>query len=576
MKIVSSGSQTIRFGAFELDTSAGELRKQGIKIKLQEQPLRILQMLLANPGQVVTREELRGALWPTHTFVDFDQGLNRAINKLREALEDSADSPRFIETLARRGYRFLGDLIADATQIRSLLILPLENLSQDPEQGYFADGLTEALTTTLAKISALRVLSRTTAVFYKRAQKPLREIARELGVDGVLEGSVLRSQGRVRITVQLLHAPTDTHLWAESYERGMRDILGLQAEVTSAIAREIQVKVTPHEETQLARRPPVDPDAYDAYLRGLCYWDKRTPDAIRKAIQSFEQAITRDPNLAIAHAGLAQCFNALGWYGYVGPAEGCQKGKAQALRTLAIDPNLAEAHAALAWATESFDYDFLTAEREYRRAIALDPRYSVAHYRLAVSLAYVGRFEEAIAESKLAVSLDPYAAAPIASLSFVYQLAGECEQLLAHAKKNAELHPDTPLAHWGLGGGYRETGDLSAAIREFQLAVECTEGATLFLALLSESLALAGRTADAQNILQQLQERSNQQYVDLYFIGRIYTALGLKDEALRSLETAYQEHGAWMVMLNCDRRLRPLRSDPRFQALVRRMNFPSR
>ena len=223
MEKVSPDAPIFRFSTFEFDARAGELRKQGVKIKLQEQPLRILQMLLASRGQIVTREDLRSALWPSNTFVDFDHGLNKAINKLREALGDSAESPRFIETLARRGYRFLGDLSGDPKQIRSLLILPLENLSQDPEQGYFADGLTEALTTTLTKISALRVLSRTTAVFYKRAQKTLPEISRELGIDGVVEGTVLRSEGRVRISTQLVHAPTDTHLWAESYDRDMRE-----------------------------------------------------------------------------------------------------------------------------------------------------------------------------------------------------------------------------------------------------------------------------------------------------------------------------------------------------------------
>ena len=223
MQKVFSGSRIFRFSTFELDVHAGELRKQGAKIKLQEQPLRILEMLLARQGQIVTREELRIALWPANTFVDFDHGLNKAINKLREALGDSAESPRFVETLARRGYRFLGDLSGDPKHIRSLLILPLENLPHEPEQEYFAEGLTEALTTCLAKISALRVISRTTAVIYKRANKPLPDIARELGVDGVVEGTVLRSEGRVRISAQLIHAATDTHLWAESYDRDMRE-----------------------------------------------------------------------------------------------------------------------------------------------------------------------------------------------------------------------------------------------------------------------------------------------------------------------------------------------------------------
>src|SRR6516165_3294370 len=298
MKNVPGELQTLRFGAFELDVQTGELRKQGVRIRLQEQPLRILQMLLASPGRLVSREELRAALWPNNSYVDFDQGLNRAINKLREALGDSAEGPRFIETLARRGYRFLGDVrtdtSVDSSGVRSLMILPLESLSQDPEQGYFAEGLTEALTTALAKISALRVTSHTTATCYKRVNKPMPVIARELGIEGVIEGSVLRAEGRVRISVQLIHAPTDTHLWAESYEREVRDTLTLQAEVARAIVEEIQVKLTPQERTQLERAPAIDPQAYDEYLRGRYYWSKRTFEGSRRAIRSFEEAIARE------------------------------------------------------------------------------------------------------------------------------------------------------------------------------------------------------------------------------------------------------------------------------------------
>jgi TolB-like protein len=407
MQSASSGSQTIRFGTFELDVQAGELRSQGVRVRLQDQPLRILEMLLEHPGQVVTREELRERLWPSNSFVDFDHGLNKAINKLREALGDSAENPRYIETLARRGYRFLGELHREQEPIRALLVMPLDNLSGDPEQEYFAAGLSEALTTTLAKISALRVISRTTALIYKRAQKSLPEIARELSIDAVVEGSVLRSEGRVRISAQLIHAPTDTHLWAESYDRDLRDILALQAEVVGAIAKEIRVKVTAHEQSQLARVPTVDPEAYDAYLRGRSYWDKRTPAAIRSAIQSFEQAIARDPNFAAAHACLAGCMGSLGWWGYAPTAVSCARAKELALRALDMDPGLAESHAALAWAVQYYNYDFVTAEREFRRAIELDPYYSVAHHQFAMTLAMLGRFEEAIAEAKHAVALDP-------------------------------------------------------------------------------------------------------------------------------------------------------------------------
>ena len=569
--------RAIRFGAFEVDLHAGELRKQGVKIKLQDQPLRILEMLLAHPGQLVTREELRSRLWPSDTFVDFDHGLNKAINKLREALGDSAENPQFVETIPRRGYRFTGGLGAETAPItiRSLLILPLENLSKDPEQGYFADGLTEALTTTLAKISALRVLSRTTAAHYKQLQKTLPQIAEELGVDWVVEGAVLRSKGRVRITAQLLHAPTDTHLWAESYDRDMRDILTLQAEVAGAIAMQIQVKVTPHEQTQLAHAPAVDPDAYEAYLRGRYLWHQRTPGAMQKSLQSFEHAIALDPRFAAAHAGLSDCVGWLGWFGFAAPGEGCERAKVLALKALEIDPNLAEAHASLAWAVQYFDYDFVTAEREFRRAIELDPRSTVAHSRLGMTLGFAGRFDESIAESKYSVGLDPLSVVAGTILCWNCWVARRFDQQIAQAKKALELHPDVPQCHYGLGAAYLETANFDGAIAEFEAAVESSRRTPMYLALLAEAHAAVGHRNDAEAILAELLGLSQQQYVTPYMVGRIHAALGHKDEAFRWLETAFEQRAALMVLLKRDPRLDSLQSDPRFAALVRRINYPS-
>jgi len=277
MEGVPPSRKAVRFGVFEVDLHAGELRKGGIRIKLQEQPFRLLQMLLERPGEIVSRDELRSRIWPADTFVDFDQGLNNAIKRLREALSESAETPRFIETIPRRGYRFIGEPRGDR-RIESLAVLPLENLSGDPEQEYFADGLTEALISRLAKIRLLRVVSRTTAMHYKGVRRPLSEIAQDLQVDAVVEGTVLRSGTRVRISAQLIEARTDTHLWAESYDEDLRDVLELQSDVAWAIAREIQVKLTPEEKAQLERAHPVDREAYEAYLRGRYHWNKRSGD----------------------------------------------------------------------------------------------------------------------------------------------------------------------------------------------------------------------------------------------------------------------------------------------------------
>jgi TolB-like protein len=314
---VRTGRATIRFGVFEADFRAGEIRKRGVKIRLQEQPLQILQLLLQHPGEVVTREELRQKIWPGDTFVDFEQGLYNAVKRLRDALKDSAEKPRFIETLSRHGYRFIGTVLESVRRFESLAVLPLENLSRDPEQDYFAEGLTETLITTLAKIGKLRVPSRTSIMQYKGVRKPLPEIARELGVDAIVEGTVLRANDRVRITAQLIDAARESHLWAETYEQDLRDVLALQSELAKAIAREVQIKLTPEEKTLLAQARPVNPEAYEVYLKGRYCWNRRTGDTLRKGAEYFQQAIEKDPTYAAAYAGLADCFSAIGFWGFV-------------------------------------------------------------------------------------------------------------------------------------------------------------------------------------------------------------------------------------------------------------------
>src|SRR5437660_3826388 len=381
----------VRFGVFEVDLRVGELRKRGVKIKLQDQPFQILQILLERSGEVVTREELRGRIWPADTFVDFDQGLNNAIKRLRESLSDSPDNPRFIETVPRHGYRFIGNLGATTGRIKSLAVVPMENLSPDPEQDYFAEGLTEALITTLAKIGELRVVSRTSAMLYKGVRKPLREIARELEVDAIVEGTVLRAGRRVRVTAQLIDAPKEMHLWAESYERDLRDVLALQAEVAQAIAREIRVKLTPVDQARFAEVRAVDPDAYEAYLRGRYHWNRR-PSEFAKAVQCFQEAIAKDSTYVAAYAGLADCLSGLNVWGIVPASEGSVKAKALAQKALEMDHSSAEAHVSLAFAA-MYHYDFLTAEREFERAIELNPRYTLAHQLFGWYLCITDRYE---------------------------------------------------------------------------------------------------------------------------------------------------------------------------------------
>ena len=540
----------VRFGVFEVDLRVGELRKKGIKVKLQDQPFQILQVLLEHSGEVVTREELRERIWPADTFVDFDQGLNNAIKRLRESLSDSPDNPRFIETIPRHGYRFIG-MTGSSTpgRMRSLAVLPLENLSHDPQREYFAEGLTEALITTLAKIGELRVVSRTSAMLYKNVRKPLREIARELEVDAIVEGTVLRAGHRVRITAQLIDAAKETHLWAESYERDLRDVLALQSELAQAIAREVQVKLTPQERAHFALVHPVDPEAYEAFLKGRYHWNRRSREGLGKAVQYFQQAIAKDSTYAAAYAGLADCLSVLGWWGFASPDDGCGKAKGLALRALERDRGLGEAHASLAWAAILYDYDFVTAEREFERSIELNPRYATAHQWFGLSLGFMGRYEEGFTELKRAIRLDPHSMMIQVTLGFVHWCARRYDLAIEQYERVLELDPNFVQAHLDIALAYLHKSMHEPAIAAFRKAVQLSRGASLFVALLGNAYAASGHPDEAQTILKQLHELAKQQYVAPYAVGRIYAALSKKDEAFRWLETAYGARDPLMVCL---------------------------
>ena len=462
-------------------------------------------------------------------------------------------------------------LLGAPEQVRALAVLPLENLSRDPEQEYYAEGLTEALITTLAKIGELRVVSRTSAMLYKGVRKPLREIARELEVDAIVEGTVLRAGRRVRVTAQLIDAPKEMHLWAESYERDLRDVLALQAEVAQAIAREIRVKLTPVDQARFAEVRAVDPDAYEAYLRGRYHWNRR-PSEFAKAIQCFQEAIAKDSTYVAAYAGLADCLSGLNVWGIVPASEGSVKAKALAQKALEMDHSSAEAHVSLAFAT-MYHYDFLTAEREFERAIELNPRYTLAHQLFGWYLCTMDRYEEAYAEFQRAIRLDPLSSVIHAMLGNVLIYARRYDQALKQCAKALELDPTSGPAHLGLGWAYRCKSLYEPAIAPLRRACEFYPGSTP-IGVLGEVYAAAGYRGEAQKILEQLQELSKQRYVTPYVVARIHVTLGEKDEALQWLEVAYQQRAEWMVLLKVDPCLDGLRPDPRFQDLIRRMNFP--
>jgi TolB-like protein/Tfp pilus assembly protein PilF len=557
-----------KFGLFEIDSRTGELRKNGLRIKLQKQPFQVLQILLEHRGQLVTREELQQRIWPADTFVDFDQGLSNAIKRLREALCDSADTPRFIETVPRRGYRFVATFGETSGRIESIAVLPLEDLSHDPQQEYFSEGLTEALITSLAKISALRIVSRTTVMQYKNVRnKSVAEIARELGVDAIVEGTVLRSADRVRISAQLINASTDTHLWAESYDRDLRDILSLQSEVARAIAREIQVTVTPGEQAQLAKARQVDPEAYEAYLKGRHYWNRRSTEALKKAFECFQRAIDRDPSYSLAHVGLADCAGIAGFWSFTSPADGCGRAKIVARKALEME-DTAEAHASSAWAIMHYDWDLRAAESEFQKAIQINGRYSHAHQWYGHCLGCMGRFSDAFAELRHAIRLDPLSLIVNTSYAGISWLGRQWDQAIDQTEKTLELDPTFAAGWWARARSYDSKGNAEAAIAYAHEAINVSGGFLFYVTDLGHAYASAGKTAEALEIVEHLKELSRQRYVDAAFIAQIYAALGERDKALQNLETAYDQRSAWMCYLAMDPWFDPLRSERRFQKLL--------
>jgi TolB-like protein/DNA-binding winged helix-turn-helix (wHTH) protein/Tfp pilus assembly protein PilF len=631
----------LRFGVFEVHPRGGELRKHGLRIRLQEQPFQVLVMLLERAGHVVTREELQKKLWPADTFVDFDHGLNKAVNKIRDALGDSAESPRFVETVARRGYRFLAEVKAadqapvhspelappqrpaaetgeraefvdrpampqrrlssiawkisafvllaviaafaawkihsrnrPATAIHSLAVLPLESLSNDASQDYFADGMTDELISDLGQIGALRVISRTSVMGYKHARKPLPQIARELNVDAIVEGTVLRSGDRVRITAQMIDAAADKHLWSQSYEGELKDTLALQNQVARAIADQIRINLNPQEQAALKSAKVVNPEAYESYLKGRYFWNKRTPDSLKVALAYFNQAIDEDPTYAQAYSGLADTYALLGdWqYGVMTPKEALPKAKAAAIKALELDSTLSEAHNSLAFCFDAFDWDLESAGKEFQRAIELNPGYATAHHWYAWHLSLLGRYDEAIAEMRKAKSLDPLSLIINADLAELLVIAHFYDESIIQSRKTIEMDPNFPLAHNQLAQAYLQKHMNAEAIAELQKAVELSAGCPTCIANLARAYAASGRTSEAEKLLSDLKNHSNGGYSDAAEVSMVYAALGDKDQAMHWLEIGYEQRFNPGVLLRPG--FEPLRLDPRFQDLVHRIGFP--
>lgn len=634
--LVEMGGRVYKFDKFELFADESELRTGDSCIRLQEKPLQLLMALVEKPQQVVSRGELRERLWDSDTFVDYELGINVAIRKIRDALGESAESPKFIETIAKKGYRFrvpvyvsdpevFADVVTvgappqpvgvartipgsvpgaaraargrrifamlvvvilsvlgvwlygaklkvrSAAQIHSLAVLPLRDLSPEPGQEYFADGITEEVTTNLAQSLPLRVISRTSVMRYKQPGEPIRQIARELGVEAIVEGSVARSGNRVTVTIQLIDATEDRHLWAHTYDLNVGDLLSLEAELSHQIARQVGATLDAKQAARAAKASAVDPQVHELYLKGRYFWNKRTAEGVKKAAEYFQQAVDSDPNYPQGYIGLADC------YLFSQPPLPREVLAARAVematKALEIDDGAGEAHASLGLLAQNSEWDWAKAEREYKRAIDLNPNYATAHHWYGEHLALRGKFDDALREMKLASDLDPLSLVIIKDTGEIYYLARQYDQAREYFRKAVDMDPGFVLAHRSLGMVDVQKRDFSEGFAELQKAKQLEETPDV-LSELGYAYALSGRREQAEKALEDLQGASGRRFVSPDRYAEIYAGLGDKDKAFQWLEKAYRE-GGLLTGLKVDPVWDNLRTDPRFADLLKRVGLAS-
>jgi TolB-like protein/DNA-binding winged helix-turn-helix (wHTH) protein/Tfp pilus assembly protein PilF len=620
----------LRFGVFELDPAVPELRRRGRPVHLQEMPLRLLEMLLERPDELVPREAFFARLWPNDDSGILDDNLNTAVRKLRLALNDSAHRPRYIETVPKRGYRFvapvsreedaaapadrgtnersrlpasrqpnrrravsiaavpvvLAAIVAAAvlpglldrqgpgeapamTEFRTLAVLPFVNASGDPADEYFAVGLTEELMDSLSRPESFRLVSRTSAFALKNADMDAREIGRLLGADTLVEGSVRRDGDRLRISAHLVDARNGYQLWSETYDRRMHDVFDVQQDISLSIANTLTGRLLAPAEAEDLRAPVTDAVAYDLYLQGRFYWHRRTEHGLRTAAQYFEDAVERAPDYAPAWIGLGDAYAVLGFYDYLAPAEAFPKAQETARRALELEPDSAAAQATLGYAALYYDWDFDEAEARFRRAIELRPGFSKAHQWYANLLTAAGRFEEAEREMRQAQQTDPLSLIANAALGWVRYHAGRHREALDQYRLTLALDPDFELAYLWSGWSLEFLGEHDEALAMLKEAVERSGGSGISTASLARLHAVRGERGEAERLLAQLLEAPG--YVPSYEIAKAYQALGERDEALAWLERALEQRSHSLVFLEVDPQLEPLQNDAAFVQLARRV-----
>jgi TolB-like protein/Tfp pilus assembly protein PilF len=567
-------NERIRFGPFQIDLATGELRRSNERVKLAPQPSKLLLLLTDRAGQLVTREDIQQRLWGTDTFVDFEQGLNFSIRQIRTALGDDADDPQFIETVPRRGYRFIAPIEKSSESLAgSLAVLPFENTGEDSGSQFLVDGLTESIVYRLARIPELRVVPRSTVFRYRGTDREAHDIGRELQVRAVVTGRVQQSGDDLILAVELIDVDKRSQTWGERYRRKLTDIFEMQENIAHQICEKLQIELSASAQNRLRKRETQSIEAYQLFLKGQFFWNKRTEQAIKKAIGYFNEAIQRDPGYALAYAAIADAYIPLAYYTYLSPADAFPKARSAAVKALAIDETLADAHGVLGTVAWLHEGRALNAEREFQLAIGSSPNVPRLRQIYAEFLASLARFDEAHREMDKALELDALSVPLnyVAGLPYYYRR--DYGKAIECCRKALELDPEFYPAHHLLGLAYLQEGRYSDALSELQEANRISLATPYVLGALGTAYALAGKSEEATDVLNQLQLNAPQRYVSPYFISIILAGLGQLDSALEHLYAAHTLGCCRMAWIGVDPLLDKLRHEPRFEALIQGVNL---
>lgn len=572
----SRASHCLRFASFEVDLRARQLRRDGVRVHLQEQPFQVLSVLLEHAGEVVPREELRHRLWHSDTFVDFDNSLNTAINKIREALGDSAEDPRFVETIPRRGYRFIASVLGrpKSKTIESLAVLPLLNETGLEETEYFSDGVTETIIGSLAQLPAIRVMARSTVFRYKGREIDPQTVGRELNVRAVLIGHLFKHGDDVSLGVELVDVEDGAQLWGASYHRSLADIFVLQDQIATEIADKLRIGLTSNQRKRLIKRHTRNTEAYQLYLMGRFHLARRTEESSIKSLGYFQRSVEQDREYALAYSGLADVYLIQQYYSWISPANGLPKAKAAAQRALELDENLAEVHATLGSIRSLQDWDTEAGEREFRRAIELNPNYSTAFSWYAMNhLRPLGRLAEAEEALQRALEVDPFSLIANTHLGWVYASMERYEAAAEQYRRTLEMEPNFAMAHFSMGILSGLTGNFKEGMEHVQHGITLSKGDVWMRCGLAFLSGIAGHKNEAAAQLKELLALAENIYISPPFLSLAYLGMGDFDKAFELLEKAFQERNLHLRFLNRSHFFDVLRPDPRFQDLLRRMHL---